>query len=103
MEFQIASKPVIHVAREGIGRSTNWAGLAQGLPHRVDHSRGEGVVERFAAGDPDPLVGCLVRESRRRCSANMMPPGKIVDHPRQLGQVLIGCRPRAGDRAPLLR
>ena len=74
VEFQIASKPVIHVAREASAVQRTGPGRTAGF-HRVDHSRGGALVERFAAGDPDPLADAQ-EESWRRCSANMMPPGR---------------------------
>ena len=58
VEFQIANKPVIHVAREGhrpfneIGRVT-----ARGFHTVSTMAQARAIVERFAAGEPDPLAG----------------------------------------------
>ena len=57
VEFQIASKPVIHVAREGHRPFNELGRVAQRGFHTVSTTaEARALVERFAAGDPDPLA-----------------------------------------------
>lgn len=57
VEFQIANKPVIHVAREGHRPFNELGCVAKRGFHTVSTTEdARALVERFAAGEPDPLA-----------------------------------------------
>lgn len=57
VEFQIANKPVIHVAREGHRPFNELGRVAERGFHTVATTEeARSLVERFAAGEPDPLA-----------------------------------------------
>lgn len=57
VEFQIANKPVVHVAREGHAAFNDIGLVCQKGWHTVASTdEAKLLVERFAAGEPDPLT-----------------------------------------------
>ena len=62
VEFQIANKPVIHVAREGHRPFNELGRVAQRGFHTVSTTvEARAIVDRFAAGEPDPLADAQER------------------------------------------